>query len=365
MKQRFVKLASCSILAGTLLTMGMTNQHNPVFAAEKKGESSRILSDIREHWAELSIREMISLGLVKGKDDGLFHPEQQMTRAEFMTLLARSFGFQVYFIKAPDIREMVDDISADAWYAGEFIQAKHTFLPLEGRSFRPDDMLSREEMAEWVWAAYRVKLGEKLKPVHVQVPGYPDQEEINPAYLQAIGECASRGFIKGDHEGYFQPKGLVTRAQAAVAVVRLLKELPDELRQVPVAFTFHSQANHGKWDATPQALLITSNEEAKAFEEKWKDPSLSLPVFTPTNVDFGAQAVIALIGYPSSSSNPPVITAMVREGNRLTIFLEKKVGVIETADITGAYRFYVVAKQDVNGVNQLQVNFRTIKVNPE
>ncbi len=50
-----------------------------------------ILPDIAGHWAEAEIRKAYNLGLVKGRDDGLFHPNDPLTRAEAATLICRLY----------------------------------------------------------------------------------------------------------------------------------------------------------------------------------------------------------------------------------------------------------------------------------
>src|SRR5690606_34430304 len=50
-------------------------------------------ADIVGHWAREGIVEAARLGLANGYDDGTFRPEKPVTRAEFVTLLARAAGF--------------------------------------------------------------------------------------------------------------------------------------------------------------------------------------------------------------------------------------------------------------------------------
>jgi len=50
-----------------------------------------ILPDISGHWAEAEIRKAYELGLMKGKDDGLFHPNDPLTRAEAAVLICRLY----------------------------------------------------------------------------------------------------------------------------------------------------------------------------------------------------------------------------------------------------------------------------------
>jgi hypothetical protein len=51
-------------------------------------------SDIKGHWAESQISSWIEKGMIQGYEDGSFRPELSITRAEFVTLMNRSFGFK-------------------------------------------------------------------------------------------------------------------------------------------------------------------------------------------------------------------------------------------------------------------------------
>ncbi|MTV49759.1 hypothetical protein GJ688_12325 [Heliobacillus mobilis] len=321
-------------------------------------------SDYANHWAKEEIGKMVALRLYQGDEQGLIKPDRVMTRAEFMTLLVRAFDFQVNFIKAPDIKDIVDDVPSNAWYTDDLIRAAHTFLPIEHRIFHPDEGMTREVMAQWVMAAYTHKSNEATT-ITTENVDFTDAGEIDPLYVEAVKQAASLKWLTGYDDGTFQPKAQVTRAQAAVIVARMLQTLPENLRKEIIPYQYHSRADQGKWDATPQGLILRSKEDIRAFEEKWRDPSSSLSLLDPTQIDFEKQAVVALIGYPSSSSNPPLVTSMVRQDDQLTIHLEKKTGVIETADITGIYRFYRVSKEKVYGIKEVRTDLHTITVSPE
>ena len=49
--------------------------------------------DYENHWAENSIQSWVDKGYVKGYADGSFKPEGDITRAEFISIVNRSFGF--------------------------------------------------------------------------------------------------------------------------------------------------------------------------------------------------------------------------------------------------------------------------------
>ena len=86
--------------------------------------------DIAGHWSEKEIAAWTTHGLAGGYPDGTFRPDSPITRAEFVTLVNRAFGYTKI---AEQIATTVDghatgsmtfqDVAATDWFAGEFANA--------------------------------------------------------------------------------------------------------------------------------------------------------------------------------------------------------------------------------------------------
>ena len=50
-------------------------------------------TDTSGHWAEDTIESWVGQGFVSGYPDDTFKPDKNITRAEFMTLVNKAFGF--------------------------------------------------------------------------------------------------------------------------------------------------------------------------------------------------------------------------------------------------------------------------------
>lgn len=59
------------------------------YLLSRKGFQADKFADVSGHWAQEDIRHMADLGILKGKDDGLYHPDEPMTRAEFAAAARR------------------------------------------------------------------------------------------------------------------------------------------------------------------------------------------------------------------------------------------------------------------------------------
>src|SRR5690242_4954795 len=75
--------------------------------------ASSNLVDIQGHWAQNQISSWVEKDLAKGYEDHSFRPNNTITRAEFITLVNRYFGF----IDVSSVS--FSDVKSGDWYADE------------------------------------------------------------------------------------------------------------------------------------------------------------------------------------------------------------------------------------------------------
>lgn len=89
------------------------------------GESETIqFSDISGHWAEAEIRKAATYGWIKGYEDGTFRPDESITRAEVFSLVNRVLGRNL--TSKDDLTGEAaswSDVSPDAWYYLDVLEA--------------------------------------------------------------------------------------------------------------------------------------------------------------------------------------------------------------------------------------------------
>lgn len=94
-------------------------------------------------WAGASIYDVLyTYGLVSGKDDGKFHPQDDLTRAELCQLVAVALQ-----CRYPTNASPFDDVADDAWYAPAVIALYNRgMVQGDGNgSFHPEDPVSHQE----------------------------------------------------------------------------------------------------------------------------------------------------------------------------------------------------------------------------
>ena len=63
----------------------------PSFERADAAASMPIFSDIKGHWAEPAINEMVSRGILEGYTDGTFRPEEPVKVDQFVKMLILSY----------------------------------------------------------------------------------------------------------------------------------------------------------------------------------------------------------------------------------------------------------------------------------
>lgn len=83
-------------------------------------------ADLTGHWAKAEVDRAVAAGWIKGCDDGLFHPDDLITRAQVMALVNRMLG-RVPNPEGmhPEMRLWPDN-GTDAWYYGDVQEATNS-----------------------------------------------------------------------------------------------------------------------------------------------------------------------------------------------------------------------------------------------
>src|SRR5450830_1859425 len=164
-------------------------------------------TDISGHWAQVKIQSWIDKGLIKGYPDGTFKPDQDITRAEFMALVNRAFG---YTAVAPIT---YTDVKAGSWYAPEVAKAQAAgyITGYPDGTMKPENPITREEVATIV---ARIK---NLTSDANAADKYTDASKIGSWSKGQVGAVTYAKIMQGYPDGSFKPQGLMTRAEVVVA----------------------------------------------------------------------------------------------------------------------------------------------------
>lgn len=183
-------------------------------------------------WARKAIDTLLGANLIQGVAPGEFAPQENLTRAQLVTLLDRLVGAA----PANTGGTPFTDVNPSAWYA-PYVAAGYQAGLIQGTSattFSPNAPVTREEAAV---LAVRVLNQLHLTGLVGAQPAAPqtfvDQSQIAPWAQKAVTTAAGAGLVQGFPNGTFQPEGLLSRAQGAVILERLLMEKQASLQPPP------------------------------------------------------------------------------------------------------------------------------------
>jgi uncharacterized lipoprotein YddW (UPF0748 family) len=169
---------------------------------------------IAQDWAREAIDRLYERGVIRGDENGLFGPNRNMKRGDFVIMLVNAFGLEGEF------EENFIDVRKDRYYYNHIGMAKKMeIIKGDGRSFFPEANINREDMMVMLHHATQT-LGFEKEPMYAYgLSRYLDVDVISPYARDAILLFTNWGIVKGD-SGFMKPKELATRAQAAVLLNR-------------------------------------------------------------------------------------------------------------------------------------------------
>ncbi len=181
------------------------------------------LSDINEdYWASEYIWFMASRDIINGMGDGTYRPGNNVTRAQFVKILASMVdGIDVSAYSSTGF----SDVISGQWYEN-YVNWAVTCGIVEGYGngcFGPNDELTREQMCCIIerfitYLNYNLQTSSGINP-------YADQSSINNWASEAVKKLQGSGLINGKTNNMFDPQGRTTRAEAATIVCRLLRAM--------------------------------------------------------------------------------------------------------------------------------------------
>lgn len=173
-------------------------------------------SDIGGHWAEKQIGEWTDKGLIKGYPNGTFKPDSTITRAEFITMVNRSFGLS----QSADAD--FSDVRATDWFAGEIAKARAAgyISGYADGTIKPDNSISRQEAAAILAKISKLNTSGSLDVAD----SFKDSVAIPQWSRGSVAAVVAKGYMKGYPDQTYQPERFITRAEAIAALDKAVKE---------------------------------------------------------------------------------------------------------------------------------------------
>ena len=192
-----IRKRACAFLLCLCMLLGFL----PVFTPTAQAAASNYYLD-----------RLVSWDIMRGDQDGNLEPNRSITRAEFVTMLNRTFGY----IKTG--AQPFRDVVTRDWYSDD-ISAAYTAGYFQGTSkstASPNATLTREE------AATMLCRNLMLQPVSGENLSFTDSRLASSWSRGYIKAAADEGILRGDPGGKFRPLDNITRGEVAIMLVRVI-----------------------------------------------------------------------------------------------------------------------------------------------
>lgn len=208
-------------------------------------EHKRIFKDMSGHWAKDIVTELAATTVVKGISNTEFAPEKNVTRAEFLSMAMRGAGLHGMAYREGECL----DASAEDWFRFDLqgaldfgiipqemiegYQAKQVKVEatetkpaaektvIEG-DFHGEQAVTREEMAAIVISIMDYQGKANVSEKTVNPADYVDYQELSQWAEPYMKRALSQTLVQGREDRTLAPKMVLTRAEAAAVVHRMM-----------------------------------------------------------------------------------------------------------------------------------------------
>jgi hypothetical protein len=151
--------------------------------------------------------------VITGKTEGIFAPNDPITRAELTKIALKAF---LYEIPIKVTSKPFPDVEVDAWYAPYAEVARKAGI-IKGfpEGMRPNEYVTRAEALKILIQASRLPLEFTTNVVF-------NDTNPNAWYMWYVRYAYEKGIVQGYADGSFRPGATVTRAETAKMTVKLL-----------------------------------------------------------------------------------------------------------------------------------------------
>ncbi len=167
-------------------------------------------------WAEPYLRSLYDNGIMLGDTNGNMNPDNDITRAEFVTMLNKGMGYHETTGKTK-----FRDITGTEWYANEIdIAATQGYFVGNGKNVSgASDNLTREQAVAFLTRNLKYEEDNRVNTDFIDGIDFPTWSR------GSINVASDKGVIAGYKDGTFRPKNNITRAEAGTILYTALGKI--------------------------------------------------------------------------------------------------------------------------------------------
>lgn len=177
---------------------------------------------------QTALDHLVEWGIARGYSDGDLKPDNPITRAEFVAMVNRAYGYN----EAGPVR--FQDVPSTAWYADDIAIAYNAgcFSGTSDTTAAPNDNLTREQ------AMVLLARNMRLDAVPGEVTEFNDGNDFSAFSKGYVKAAVQQGLVSGYPDGTFRPKNRITRGEMAQLLYNALGTLVNEPGEHTLAGVF-------------------------------------------------------------------------------------------------------------------------------
>lgn len=205
---------------GTEQTAGLPGKHADVqvMGVTNPGKT---FADVQGHQNQTAVETLAARGIINGKSDDAFAPDETMTRAEFAAIIVRGLG-----LSTQKTEHVFADVAENDWFC-DYVHAAYAYGVVNGVSeteFAPNGTITREEAA--VMVARTAKLCGMQTEMETAaardvLAGFTDYIKAADWSRSALAFCYQENILS-DEDIEILPQQPITRAEIAQMLLNLL-----------------------------------------------------------------------------------------------------------------------------------------------
>lgn len=183
-----------------------------VFRADVDENVDFIITDVADtHWAKSYVDSAVQMGIVEGNGSSKFYPDNEVTRAEFITLLWKAAGKP-----QPTAELSISDIDETSWYYSAAVWGvENGYIKCtDENTFLPNTAVTR---AQAITILYRFAGSPRSGG---SLDTFADGNEVSDYARNAMYWATVTGIITASTDNKLFPQQNATRAQAVAFIVR-------------------------------------------------------------------------------------------------------------------------------------------------
>ena len=204
----------------------VNNYHNQCLVCGEirkvPNDLSGVFKDVKSNaWYKYYVDYAVSFGIFTGTSNNTFSPNDNITRAQFVQVLANVQGVDT---SNRNIKTQFSDVPAKKWYTAAVKWASENKIVngIGDGKFDPNANVTREQMCLMLVNFAKFK-SITLKSVEAK-ENFSDDTKISKWAKVAVYTCQQADIVNGKGGGKFDPQGTGTRAEASVIFTKFHKD---------------------------------------------------------------------------------------------------------------------------------------------